>query len=88
MPRGTDGTSFWEDVHRISSEEFAEMGKFLMQSEAPRPFGSEKVSEEEQRLTFSLMQDNPDALYQFFKEQGASFESAVKYVQRMRKLSG
>ena len=85
MPKPTDGTSFWEQVYKISSEEFADMGKFLIASEAPRPFGSEKVDPEEEDLTYSLMRDNPDALHQFFQEQGASFESAVKYVARMRK---
>ena len=88
MPKATDGTSFWEQVYKISSEEFADMGKFLIASEAPRPFGSEKVSPEEEDLTYSLMREDPEALFNFFAEQGASFESAVKYVQRMRKRLG
>jgi len=84
----TDGTTFWEQVYKISSEEFADMGKFLIASEAPRPFGSKEVPAEEEDLTYSLMREDPEALYQFFQEQGASFESAVKYVARMNKRLG
>jgi len=83
-----DPTSFWEDVYKVSSEEFAAMGKFLIANEAPRPFGSEKVPPEEEDMTYSLMREDPEALFQFFTEQGASFESAVKYVARMRKRLG
>ena len=86
--RTKDNTGFWEDIYTTASEEFAEMSKWLIEREAPRPFGSEKVSDKEQALTYSLMKDNPEALYQFFAEQGASVGSAVKYIERMRKLAG
>ena len=88
MPKPTDGTTFWEEVYKISSEEFADMGRFLIQTEAPRPFGSTKIPAEEEDATYALMKDDPTALAQFFEEQGASFESAVKYVARMRKRLG
>ena len=55
MPKPTDGTSFWEQVYKISSEEFADMGEFLIANESPRPFGSEKVPPKEEDLTYTLM---------------------------------
>ena len=79
----SSGTSFWESIAQTASQEFADMSRHLLATEAPRPFGSEKVSLKEQALTYSLMRDNPDALHQFFTEQGATVESAAKYVKKM-----
>ena len=86
--KATDGTGFWEDLHATVSEEFAEMSKWLLKTEAPRPFGSEKVSEEEQVATYALMRDDPEALSQFFTENNMKFETAVKWVQKMREKLG
>ena len=87
MPKGTD---FWESVVETASQEMADATKFLLKEEAPRPLGSEKVSEEEQLATYALMRDdindpNGDALFDFFTETNMKFETAVKYVERMRK---
>ena len=88
MPQPTDGTAEWEDAFKGAAQDFADGLKYLFESEAPRPLGSEKVSEEEQRLTYSLMKDDPAQLHAFFTEQGASLESAVAYIKRMRRASG
>ena len=83
-----DGTKWWETEFQAAAAEFADGLKYLFATEAPRPVGSERGSEKEQALTYSLMKDDPAQLVAFFQEQGASLESAVKYIQRMRKLSG
>jgi len=86
MPRTTkDGTSFWEDTINILQDEVRDIRQFVIAQESPRPYGSEKVSAEEQRLTHSLMDGRQ--LYGFLKQQNASLSSAVKYVQRMHKTS-
>ena len=88
MAKELDGTAWWETEFQAAAGEFADGLKYLFQAEAPRPLGSEKVPEEEQRLTYSLIKDDPAQLFAFFQEQGASLESAVKYIQKMKKLSG
>ena len=93
MAKATDGTSFWESVVSTASEEMADAMKYLLKEEAPRPFGSEEVSEEEQTATYAMMRDdvndpNGDALFDFFTENNFKFETAVKFVERMRKRLG
>ena len=83
-PKPTDGTGFWETEFQAAAQDFADGLKYLFATEAPRPLGSEKVSEEEQRLTYNLMKNDPAQLHAFFVEQGASVESAVAYIKRMR----
>ena len=87
-PNPTDGTGFWEDAIKGAAQDFADGLKYLLQTEAPRPLGSEKVSEEEQALTYSLMRDDPAKLVAFYQEQGASVESAYEHMKRMRKRLG
>ena len=88
MAEPESGTDFWESVVKSAAEEMRDAIKYLLAQEAPRPLGSERVSEKEQALTYSLMRDNPEALHAFFVEQNASFDSAVKYVRKMRTLLG
>jgi len=86
MPKPTDGTGFYEEEFQAAAQEFADGLKYLLRTEAPRPLGSEKVSDEEQAATYALLRDDPAKLVAFLQEQGASVESAVHYINRMRKL--
>lgn len=86
MAKPEDGTAEWEDAFKGAAQDFADGLKYLFATEAPRPLGSEKVSLEEQKLTYSLMKDDPAQLHAFFQEQGASVESAVAHMRHMRKL--
>ena len=79
-----DGTGFYEEEFKAAAQDFADGLKYLFQQEAPRPLGSEKVSEEEQALTYSLMRQDPAQLVTFFTEQGATVESAARYIKKMR----
>jgi len=78
------GVDFWEQVAKVASEEFADMAKHVMKTEAPRPFGSEKVSADEQHMTYQLLKDDPDGLFRFFAENQMKFETAVKWIAEMR----
>jgi len=88
MARPKDGSSFWEDIYKVASEEFADMSKWLIENEAPRPFGSEEVSDEEQALAYGLMRHDSDQLADFYIEQGANLGSAAKHMAKMRKHLG
>ena len=83
-----DGSSFYEEEFKAAAQEFADGLKHLFETEAPRPLGSEKVSEEEQALTYDLMRQDPAQLVAFYTEQGASVESAAKHMKRMRRHLG
>ena len=83
-----DPTGYWETEFKTAAQEFADGLKHLFETEAPRPLGSEKVSEEEQALTYDLMRGDPAQLAAFYMEQGASVESAAKHMAKMRKRLG
>ena len=88
MKEPQDGTTFWQDEFRVAAQDFADGLKYLFENEAPRPLGSEKVSEKEQALTYSLMMDDPAKLVAFYQEQGANVDSAAKHMRRMRRVLG
>jgi len=88
MPKPTDGTGFYEEEFQAAAQEFADGLKYLLRTEAPRPLGSEKVSDEEQAATYALLRDDPAKLTAFYMEQGASVDSAAKHMRHMRRLLG
>ena len=88
MAKPTDGTSFYEEEFQAAAQEFADGLKSLLRTEAPRPLGSEKVSDEEQAAVYDLMRGDPAQLVAFYMEQGASVESAAKHIAKMRKRLG
>ena len=83
-----EGTKYWETEFKAAAQDFADGLKYLFATEAPRPVGSEKVSEREQALTYDLMRQDPAQLVAFYQEQGASVESAAKHMRRMRRHLG
>ena len=88
-PKATeDGTAEWEDAFKGAAQDFADGLKYLFETEAPRALDSEKVSEKEQALTYSLMRDDPAKLVAFYQEQGANVDSAAAHMKRMRKRLG
>jgi len=88
VAKPSDGTSFYEEEFQAAAQDFADGLKYLLRTEAPRPLGSEKVSDEEQALTYDLMRGDPAQLAAFYMEQGASVESAAKHIAKMRKRLG
>ena len=88
MAKPSDGTGFYEEEFQAAAQEFADGLKYLLRTEAPRPLGSEKVSDEEQAAVYDLMRGDPAQLATFYMEQGASVDSAAKHMKRMRRVLG
>lgn len=76
-----DMTTHIEEVAKEEAQTLADL--ITAELASVRPVGSTKVPEDEQRLEFELMQDNPELLLKFFTDQNASVAGAIKYSHQM-----
>lgn len=78
----------WERVIDRSALRASERIKRVVRERYYRPIQSEKVPIDQQLNEYALMRDNPSVLAQFFKDQRASPESVLEYLEKMEGLAG
>ena len=84
-PRPTDSMG---ELEKVVDERVAVAGatlKRLLRDKYPRSYRSERVPRAQQIEEYRVMREDPQILAQFFKDQKASAETAVKYVSDMER---
>jgi hypothetical protein len=82
-PKARDATAMHERTVMEAGQYAADLDKDVKDDLLNRPLGSVKVTPEQQRQEWELMKDNPEHLAQFFTDNKATVEQAIKYAKEM-----
>lgn len=82
-PQARDATAQHEKTVQEAGQYAAELDDAVKNEVLNRPLGSVEVSFEDRMAEYEMMRDSPQHLAQFFQDQGATVEQAIKYAKEM-----